>query len=211
MSEHQNISSYAKYLLALVLLVSTALVYRILRTQPAIANEGVCTVYLLKDGEAIREISEPIMPEPPENEDERAIRRYEREFERYTRRLERFESRMQEFRERVDRSQSGRSSFSIVFGDNCENYNDSINLVTVEVERSGPFREGDFLEDGTRLVSVSNGTLEFLYPNGATRIVNIEENKVTYIRPDGTEVMPGETIELLNGEIYEVPPTPSEE
>jgi hypothetical protein len=206
MSEHQNISSYIKYLFALAILTFPVLLYSFLRTRPAIANEGVCTVHLLRDRQIIQEISEPVMPEPPENNDERTVRRYEREFERYSRRLEGFESGIQRFRERVDRSQSERRPLSIVFGNDCENYDDSLNTVTIEVQRSGPFRKGDVLEDGTRLVTVSDSVLEFLYPNGARRILNVKENTVTYIRPDGTKVMPGEVIELQNGEIYEVPP-----
>jgi hypothetical protein len=47
--------------------------------------------------------------------------------------------------------------------------------------------------------------LEFRYPNGARHIHDRRQDTMRYIRPDGTEALTGETIELQLGRICEVP------
>ena len=82
---------------------------------------------------------------------------------------------------------------------------DSTEYVSLECTRSGPYREGDVMENGVEIVTLSENTCELRYPNGTRTINHWKRRAIRYIQADGTEAIPGEFIELEQGSRFQVP------
>lgn len=78
--------------------------------------------------------------------------------------------------------------------------------VSLKVEVSGPYRVGDTMENGVKIVS----DVEELYPTGVRKIVNPEEGRVTLIYPNGQEASPGDSVLLFEDRPPFIVPDPDE-
>lgn len=73
-------------------------------------------------------------------------------------------------------------------------------VTDVVVVRTGPFRQGDVTEDGREYVTISEDMTEVRYPTGMMVRTDRRNNSVKFIMPDGREAVPGDVIELIEGE-----------
>lgn len=83
--------------------------------------------------------------------------------------------------------------------------NEPNEIVDIEGTRSGPYKVGDIMEDGVKILSDSGDIAEWLYPTGAKVARNRRDGTISYISPNGEEVTPSNSIELFEGERFEVP------
>ncbi|MEL6470921.1 MAG: hypothetical protein AAFQ74_14430 [Cyanobacteria bacterium J06623_4] len=61
------------------------------------------------------------------------------------------------------------------------------------------------MENGAEIITLSQDIFELRYPNGTRKITHLKRRATRFIQSDGMEAIPGEFIEIEEGQRLQVP------